>query len=223
MRSVPGRQPLRQAAIGFTSDRISLEGIITLPDGTAGPFPAVLVCHPHPALGGDMDNAVVTALSKAAIGRGIATMRFNFRGVGGSEGQSTDEGREQRDVRAALDVLRHWPGVDGKRVALAGYSFGASVVLGGLKRYGAARCVVLIAPPVSSVREARIRQSRRPMLFLVGSRDRIVPSSELQRALDGIGHPVHFSEIAGGDHSLRGKEGEVADRAADFIVEKLAE
>ena len=214
---------MRQTAIGFTSKRLSLEGILTTPEGIPGPYPALLVCHPHPVLGGNMENPVVTAICKGADREGLATLRFNFRGVGSSEGEFSNGEEEQEDVRAALNVLTHWPGIDGKRTALVGYSFGASVVLGGLRHYKATRGPVLIAPPISSVRDSRIRRDQRPKLFLVGEQDRIVASVSLQRALDDVRPPMQFSEIAGADHSLRGYEEAVAERVVSFVVDTLAQ
>jgi len=210
-----------QTAIGFTSDKLSLEGILTAPQEAAGPFPALLVCHPHPALGGNMEDPVVVALCRAGDRHGMSTLRFNFRGVGKSEGRFSNGQGEQEDVKAALNVLRRWPGLDRKRLALVGYSFGASVVLAGLRRYKAARCLVLIAPPVSSVQSSSVRKDRRPKLFIAGERDRIAPSAEIQRALDGVQPPVQFYEVPAADHSLRGRSHAVADRAVSFALESL--
>ena len=73
-----------------------LQGVLTLPQGASA---GVVVCHPHPQFGGDMGNPVVTAVARACAGANLATLRFNFRGVG-SSGGAWDEGRgEQDDVR----------------------------------------------------------------------------------------------------------------------------
>ena len=153
---------MRQTAIGFRSQGLSLEGVLTSPQGIEGELPTLVVCHPHPVLGGDMENAVVTAICRAADIRGLATLRFNFRGVGDSEGEFSNGKGEQRDLEAALRVARRWPGLDGKRVAVAGYSFGASVVLGGLRRCGAARCLAFVAPPIAAVKDSRIASDSGP-------------------------------------------------------------
>src|SRR5688500_5914325 len=80
-----------------------LEAALAMPAGAGA---GVVVCHPHPRYGGDMDSPVVLATVHACATRGLATMRFNFRGVGGSSG-AWDNGRgEQDDVRAALHYLR---------------------------------------------------------------------------------------------------------------------
>ena len=213
---------MRQTAIGFYSKRLSLEGVLAIPEQESGPFAAIVVCHPHPVLGGNMEHPVVTGICRAADSLGIASLRFNFRGVGDSEGEFTNGEGEQRDLKAALDVLRRWPGIDSKRVALAGYSFGASVVLGGLRMYKAGHSLALIAPPVSAVRDSRVRKDRRAKLFLVGQRDRVVPSAELQRVLDDVQPPLRFSEVPDADHGLQGQERVVAERVASFVADSLA-
>ena len=214
---------MKQAAIGFRSKKLSLEGIVATPDGLAGPYPALLVCHPHPMLGGNMDNPVVTAICRAAGAQGMASLRFNYRGVGGSQGIFSNGKGEGDDVRAALSILRRWPGMDGKRLVLVGYSFGAAVVLDGLRHYKAAHSLVLIAPPISAVRGSRIRLDQRPKLFVAGQHDRIASSVELQSALDDIRPPLDFSEIADADHSLRGHEEQVAERVLSFATASMAE
>jgi alpha/beta superfamily hydrolase len=113
--------------VTFASDDLTLEGILHLPAGE--PAPGIVVCHPHPQYGGDMHNNVVDALCDTALAGGAVALRFNFRGTGGSEG-SHDKGiGERNDVRAALAYLRDLPEVDGNRVALAGYSFGAALAV----------------------------------------------------------------------------------------------
>ena len=212
---------IRQTALAFRCKRLTLEGVLTLPEELPQPFPGVVVCHPHPMLGGNMDSPIVTSLCRAAGEAGVASFRFNFRGVEGSEGEFRGGDEEHEDIKAALNMMRRWPGVDGKRVALAGYSFGAGVILRGLRHFRAARSLVLIAPPLSSLRESRIVKDKRPKLFIVGQEDRLVSSVELQRALDEVREPVQFREIEGGDHSLSGREWEVADEAVGFVRESL--
>ena len=123
----------------------SLEGALAVPPAARA---GVVVCHPHPLYGGDMDNPVVLAATQACTEAGLATLRFNFRGVGDSSG-AWDEGRgEQDDVRAALTCLGQALPAPA-RLAVAGYSFGAamaaSVASAGLPLAGLA----LIAPPLS--------------------------------------------------------------------------
>lgn len=75
---------MKEERVNFPSGTILLEGILAIPQG-AGPFPAVIVCHPHPLYGGSMDNNVVNSLSEALAQASLISFKFNFRGVGGSQ------------------------------------------------------------------------------------------------------------------------------------------
>ena len=212
---------MRQTSISFKSKGAVLEGVLASPQGLSGPFPAAVVCHPHPLFGGDMENGLVVAVCRALNENGFVTLRFNFRGVGNSEGEFTKGEVELDDVGAALDLLRGWRDVDRKRLGLAGYSFGASMVLSGLSRYKAARAFALVAPPLASVGTNGDRRTGRPMLFIVGDRDRLVPGDSLKENVDTAYPSADFLTVAGADHSWRGYEDEAARRVADFFVETL--
>ena len=95
---------MNEARVSFRSGRLLLEGAESAPPGT-GPFPAVLVCHPHPSFGGSMDNDVVRSVCEALFEKSIMTLRFNFRGVGKSEGRFGHGIGEQDDVEAAISFL----------------------------------------------------------------------------------------------------------------------
>ena len=213
---------MMRSAVGFSSGEFQLEGIISLPEGAPGPYPAIVACHPHPKLGGSMDHPIVAAICDLAAHKGFASLRFNFRGVGGSEGSFGAGVGEQEDVKAALGVLTAWPGIDRKRTILAGYSFGAGVILGGLRKYKASRGLALIAPPISAIRSSPVRKDKRPKLFVVGERDRLVESVALQRELDDVRQPVRFCEIQGADHSLVGREQQVADQVLTFANQTVS-
>lgn len=206
----------------FAGKRLSLTGVLMRPEGLGAPVPAAVICHSHPLLRGSMAHPMVTAISQATAQQGMAALRFNFRGVGDSDGTFTNGAEEQDDIHAALEILKLLPGVDKKRLALVGYSFGASVILDGLQRYRSARSVALIAPPLSSVTRPRALKDKRPKLFVVGQRDRVVPSSDLQRALDGYRAPVEFTEVPDSNHSLEGQESFVAERVARFLLSTLS-
>lgn len=213
---------MRQTAIAFRCKRLTLEGVLSLPEGLPQPYPALVMCHSHPMLGGSMNDPVVTGVCRAASEAGIASFRFNFRGVEGSEGVFQGDDGVQHDIKAALNMVRRWPGIDGKRIALAGYSFGAGAILRELRHFGRAKSLILIAPPLSSVAGSRVAKDKRPKLFIVGQNDGLVSSVELQRTLDDVREPVQFREIAGGDHSFTGLELEVADEVVGFVRPSLS-
>jgi alpha/beta superfamily hydrolase len=106
-------------------------------------------------------------------------------------------------------------------MAAVGYSFGAGVLLGGVRKVKASKAFVFIAPPLSAVRDSALSKDKRPKLFIAGQRDGVVPSVDLQRALDDVRQPVEFHEVPEANHGLAGHEIEVAERVADFLAAEL--
>ena len=175
---------MRQSAIDFRSKRLTLEGIMSWPTDSGSLMPAIAVCHPHPMLGGDMNSPIVTAICRAASDEGFMTLRFNFRGVGDSDGEFSNGKDEHNDVKAALNVLSRWPGVDRKRVGVVGYSAGASIILDGMRHIKRASAIALIAPTLAALRNRRFTKDKRPRLVIAGSEDRVAPSLQIQQILD---------------------------------------
>ena len=197
-------------SIMFPSGDLSLEGVLHLPDST--PAPGVVVCHPHPLYGGDMDNNVVVAACQALAGHGIAALRFNFRGAGQSEG-AFDEGRGERDdVGAALAHLAALPEIDAKRVGLAGYSFGALVAAEAAS--GALRGLALVSPPVA-FSDLRVAWGC-PALLLAGGMDSLAPADRLHVIGEAPGVEVRVFE--GADHSWWGFEDELGEALGQFFT-----
>ena len=115
---------MKETEVLFPCGELQLEGRIGFPEGN-GPFPAVIICHPHPLYGGDMDNNVVTRLYEEMVGASFISFRFNFRGVGRSQGTHSEGKGEPEDVAAAILYIDELPEVDSGRIGLAGYSAGA--------------------------------------------------------------------------------------------------
>ena len=212
---------MRQSAIDFRSKRLTLEGVISTPPDGGASLPAIAVCHPHPMLGGDMNSPIVTAICRAASDEGCMTLRFNFRGVGDSEGEFSNGREERNDVKAALNVLSRWPGVNRKRVGVVGYSAGASILLDGMRHIKRASVIALVAPTLAALRNRRFRNDKRPRLVIAGSEDRVAPSLQIQSVLDECAGPVRFHEIRGADHSMRGREAELGRLVAEFLAQYL--
>ena len=202
----------------FASGDLSLEGALHPPDGEA-PAPGVVVCHPHPLYGGDMDNNVVVAACEALASRGVVALRFNFRGAGGSEG-AFDHGRgEREDARAALALLASLPEVGAERAGLVGYSFGALVAAEVASRD--LRALALISPPVASA-DLRVDWGC-PTLVLTGDQDEFAPADRLRVATSAGGAKpgVELRIVEGADHSWWSYEDELAKALAEFFTRHL--
>jgi uncharacterized protein len=151
-------------------------------EGAASPRALALVCHPHPLFSGTMDNKVVTTLSKAFEELGCAVARFNFRGVGKSEG-AHDEGRgEVDDALAALAHLRRTCGAD-LPIFLAGFSFGSVIAALSFHRFSAqtapqvwVKKLILIGPAVSRFAMPNVPDDT---LVIHGEADEVVPLADV--------------------------------------------
>jgi alpha/beta superfamily hydrolase len=212
---------VRQSAISFNSGNLELEGAFGMPDEPAGKIPGVVLCHPHPLMGGNMDNLVVMSIYRDLITRGMAALRFNFRGVGNSQGSHEKGEGEVQDVKAALDIFRSLPGVDGKRVGLAGYSFGSGMILKGLPQYKDARAFALISPPPRFFPESALPKDSRPKLVVCGDQDRTVSLEDLSPFAESMSQPAEYKIIEGADHFWGSLVIEAAGHVSDFFAANL--
>ena len=198
----------------------ALEARLQLPEGE-GPFPAAVVCHPHPLYGGSMDNNVVAAISAGLRARGLAALLFNFRGVGASEGSPGDRAEALADVRAALGCAAGLGALDGARIGLAGYSFGSAVAAEAASP--AVPALALVALPLSMAGPARgaLAACAGPLLLLSGSADGGSGADGLRALAEGAGGPARVAIEPGADHFWRGHERAVADIVGGFFADAL--
>jgi alpha/beta superfamily hydrolase len=203
-------------AVRIRCGEITLEGLLHLPEG-AGPFPGVVICHPHPQMGGDMYNNVVGALVRAALESGYAALRFNFRGVGESEGGYAGGLGEQDDVRAALAWLREQPAIDGDRMVLAGYSFGAMVALRVASGRRDLAGVIAVSNPTQRGPMAEVHLQA-PALFATGDRDQYCDSELLKEHREQLGDDVTVEVLPGVDHFWWGSDDRLTETVAAFLA-----
>jgi len=176
---------------------VVLDARLAVPEGARA---GVVICHPHPLYGGDMDSGVVLAAAEACARRNIATLRFNFRGVGASTGQHDDGRGEQEDVRAALgDMRRRLPGV---AVALAGYSFGAVIATTVAQKTGVAG-LALIAPPLRITALPAPAAVLGPVAVIVGAEDQYCPPAALESLREALPQAT-VTVLEGADHFFFG-------------------
>jgi uncharacterized protein len=184
---------------------------VLVPDGpslearlaaVASPKGGFVVCHPHPLYGGDMDNPVVIRAAEVAQSAGYATLRFNFRGVGASDGVHDKGQGEQDDVRAAMAALAgRLPG--GAPVGVIGYSFGAWTAAHAVRPHTPAAPLALIAPPIGMHDWSFLQVGAGRLLLVAGSRDSYCPVEALHRVATAAGGEEHVVE--GADHFFFGK------------------
>jgi alpha/beta superfamily hydrolase len=183
--------------IRFDSDGLKIEGLLYRAESTK----AAVITHPHPLYGGDMNNPVVAGIAGAYQEKGFTTLRFNFRGTGGSQGCHNKGIGEQNDVRGAIDTLRS-AGVE--KIDLAGYSFGAWVnahlSCSGLK----IDRMVMVSPPIGLLEFKDIESIGCLALVVTGSRDDIAPVVPIQNALTVWNPLADFEIIDGADHFYSG-------------------
>lgn len=207
-----------EAAVRFGA--VPLEGLLALPR-VGGAVPGAVVCHPHPLYGGDMHNGVVRGVARCLGRAGMAVLRFNFRGVGASGGAHSGGEGEVADVAAALDFLAGTPGVEGSRLAVVGYSFGAAVGWAAGAASPGAAALVAVAPPLALYPMLEACSSPRPKLAVAGTGDGFCPPREFARWFEGLSAPKEAVGLEGADHFLTGREGEVGEIAAGFLRRML--
>lgn len=195
---------IAEGATELTSpDGVSLEARVAKPPGARG---GVVVCHPHPLYGGDMDNPVVVRVVEVCAELGLATLRFNFRGVGSSSGTHGNGIAERADVESALRHLES--ALPGDAVmALVGYSFGAMVAAHVATGHLALAGLSLIAPPLAfkgvSLPPALAGFSG-PLAVVAGTCDEYCPETTL-RALPGLLPNARVMVVEGANHFFFGR------------------
>ena len=201
-----------------TSDGLALEAEEHWP---ADPTSLVVLAHPHPLQGGSMRSLVTSELFRGLPGGGAAAVRFNFRGVEGSEGEHGGGTDERLDIEAAIDhvaaaaVERRATDVP---LVLAGWSFGADVS----STVDDARLSgwFLIAPPLRLVHRDRMvaAQDHRPKRLVVPEHDQFC-SPDRAREITSTWTNTSVEVIAGGDHFLAGRTAKVVDGLLGFAAD----
>lgn len=193
-----------------------LEGII---DGgrNESPKAVVVFAHPLPTEGGTMHTKAVFQGAKGLTRIGCAVLRFNFRGVGASEGAFDDGRGEMDDFRAALDFMAtRYPGLP---IWAAGFSFGSHIALEVGADDPRVSVLIGIAPPVTREKYAfaRTRVSEKPKFFVQGSEDELCPLEGLWAFYGELPEPKELVVIDGADHLFTGQAQEVGEALEDLL------
>jgi alpha/beta superfamily hydrolase len=176
---------------------------------------AVIVTHPHPLYGGNMYNNVVESVVRAYGVRDYSTLRFNFRGVGRSQGRYDEGEGEQEDVYAGMEyLLKH----SNTSIDLAGYSFGAWVNARGIERFHGISRMLMISPPVDATDHSFLRYNAKIKLVIAGSDDDIGPPQMIEKMMARWNPEAELKIIQGADHFYQGKSREIETIIGDFLL-----
>ena len=182
--------------------------------------PVAIILHPHPKFGGTMNNKVVYNLHYCFFNLGFTCLRFNFRGVGKSEGEFDDGLGELADAASALDFLQaNTP--NSNACWVIGFSFGSWIGMQLLMRRPEISGFISISPPANTYDFSFLAPCPSSGLIINGSLDRLVPPSDIKSLSDRLklqkGIQVAHREIEGADHFFTNFEGEMIKAVNEYL------
>ncbi len=199
----------KEERITISSGDLSLEGLLSRGESDRG----VVISHPHPLYGGEMRNQVVGIIQEVLAGKGWTTLRFNFRGVGRSQGEYDEGVGEQEDVRAAVRYLQ---ALGIKEIFLAGYSFGAWVNAQAALDLPEVAGSILVAPPQAMMDFSFLKDDSKTRLVIAGERDDYGPVEEIMRIVEKMDPSPPVKIIPGADHFFSGSTTDLAKALESF-------
>lgn len=168
--------------------------------------PIAIVLHPHPQYGGTMNNKVVYNLHYAFFNMGFTVLRFNFRGVGRSQGEFDQGVGELSDAAAALDYLQHL-NPNAKHCWVAGFSFGSWIGMQLLMRRPEISGFVSVAPNANIYDFSFLAPCPSSGLIINGTADKVVPAADVDALVEKLheqkGITITHEQIEGADHFFR--------------------
>jgi uncharacterized protein len=179
--------------------------------------PVVVLCHPQPA-SSDMNDVITVALARSLAQAGMVALRFNFRGVGKSQGQQTDGRLEPLDLAGAIDIALTRPGINTAKVCVIGHSFGAYIALLYAPFDLRIRTLVAISLPLFRTAGGFPKAFDRPKLFVTGEFDEICPLYKLEPFVEQQKGPKGIKVITGARHLMRGYEEATINTIMKFIT-----
>ena len=227
-----------EESVSFLSDDLMLEGTLSydqdLPRG-----PGVILCPPHPHLGGNMENNIVTTLHHFLAAKGFISLRFNYRGVGNSQASDVHEKEDLKtfwedswtpeddlkvqDVLSALNFLKEIPGVMDDCIFLVGYSFGAYLSVKAAEKGSRVKGLIIIAPTVHFHDFTYLNRCSLPKYVISSDDDFSYSLGELKKTYAAFCQPKALDIFEGVDHFFIGCEEAVASKVAQFMLDHSRE
>jgi len=189
---------MNEERIYINNNELTIEGLLSKSSEDKG----VLICHPHSLMGGSMHNNVVEAIQEAFAAEKYSTLRFNFRGVGGSTG-AYDEGRgEQEDIIAACNYLQ---GMGISKISFAGYSFGSWVGSKIIERASHPfDDITFISPPINYFDFNFTKLINKINLIICGDNDQFCDIKVLREQIENLNSTLEI--VPDADHFYFGQE-----------------
>lgn len=191
----------------------------------AGNAPLALVLHPHPEHGGTMNNKLTYYMFQAFVQRGFSVLRFNFRGVGNSQGVFDKGEGELSDAASALDWMQE-VNPNAPYVWIAGFSFGAWIGMQLLMRRPEAQGFISIAPPANLYDFAFLAPCPTSGLILQGNRDDVVPKASVDKLVEKLhlqkGIDIDYRVMDGANHFFHNQIGDVMHNVHDHLNQARA-
>jgi hypothetical protein len=207
----------------FTGPAGRLEGRFQPAKRKNGPIAIIL--HPHPQFGGTMNNQIVYQLYYMFAKRGFAVLRFNFRGVGRSQGEFDHGSGELSDAAAALDWVQSTH-ADARSCWVAGFSFGAWIGMQLLMRRPEVEGFISIAPPANLHDFTFLAPCPSSGLIVHGDQDKVVPPKDVQTLVDKLktqkGIKIDQTIIKGANHFFENNVDELLEICANYVDMRLA-
>lgn len=189
----------------------------------SGEAPTALILHPHPQFGGTMNNKVVYALYRCFADCGFNTLRFNFRGVGRSEGVYDNGEGELNDAASALDWLQSI-NAKSSQFWIAGFSFGAWIAMQLLMRRPELNGFVAINPPANKYDFGFLAPCPVPGLIVQGDQDEIVQHTSVSKLVDKLqqqrGITIDYRLVSDADHFFTGKLQELSSHIENYLLKQ---
>lgn len=181
-----------------------IEAILNLPPESVPPEAVAVICHAHPQHGGMMHYKVIFRTAKGLQNQGVAVLRFNFRGVGRSEGAHDHGVGEQEDARAAMsEIETRFPRLP---LLLGGFSFGSAMAAKVAMTDDRVKAVLILGFPITRLASTHdLEQVLQPRLFVQGSEDEFGPGHAIRKLVAPLPEPKRLEVIEGADHFFTGR------------------
>jgi uncharacterized protein len=214
---VPAEEKMAETPLTIPCGNLLLEALFDRGNG----LETAVICHPHPLYGGSMDNNVVSVLQKTLRAWGWGTLRFNFRGVGGSTGQHKGA---QGDTDDLLTTFRYLQEQGANSIHFAGYSYGAWIGLRAMQGGFEPTIKILVSPPLDFLDFRALQAPSGPCLITLGDHDDFCAVASIMKWVSPQGEMENGARVEvlrSCDHFYWGHEKPLAEKVTGFLAGNL--